>query len=210
MPSAPAPVSPATGSGTGTGLRERLVEAASEITCATGWSDVTMAKLADRVGVSRQTVYNEVGSKPALGQAMVMRELDRFLALVATELDRHDDVVEAIRAASERILVAARDNPLLHAVLSTAQGGTSELLPYLTTQAEPLVEAATTMIAEHVDKRFPDLGLSDEELATGLDTVVRLVLSHVMQPGDTPERTAERIAWISARVLTSAGSALRR
>lgn len=183
------------------GIRDRLIDAASRITCDTGWSDVTMGKLAAEVGVSRQTVYNELGSKPALGQTLVLRELDRFLAVVAAELDRHDDVVEAIRSAAEQILLMARDNPLLRAVLSSAHGGTNELLPLLTTQSEPLIEAAIAVIAERIPGRYPDLGLADDELATALDTIVRLVLSHVMQPGKSPAATAADIAWISARVL---------
>lgn len=181
--------------------RDRLLEAAWQITCDAGWSDLTMSKLAARVGVSRQTVYNELGSKPALGQALVLRELERFLAVVAAELDRHDDVVEAIRSAAEQILLMARDNPLLHAVLSSAHGGTNDLLPLLTTHSEPLIAAATAVIADRIPGRYPDLGLSDAELATALDTIVRLMLSHVMQPGSTPEETADAIAWISARVL---------
>ena len=44
-----------------TSLRDRLVTAAVELTLAHGWSQVTMARLAAEVGVSRQTVYNEVG-----------------------------------------------------------------------------------------------------------------------------------------------------
>ena len=39
---------------------ERVVAAAAELTLEAGWAGVTMGKLADRVGVSRQTVYNEV------------------------------------------------------------------------------------------------------------------------------------------------------
>ena len=34
-------------------VRDRLIEAASQITSETGWSDLTMAKVAARVGVSR-------------------------------------------------------------------------------------------------------------------------------------------------------------
>ena len=34
-----------------------------------------MGKVVTRAGVSRQTVYNELGSKPELGQAMVLREV---------------------------------------------------------------------------------------------------------------------------------------
>lgn len=183
-------------------IRDRLVDAASQVTCDVGWSGVTMAKLAAMVGVSRQTVYNELGSKPALGQALVLRELERFLAVVAAELDSHDDVVGAIRSAAEQILLMARDNPLLHAVLSTAHGATNDLLPLLTTQSEPLIDAATAVIAERIQYRYPDLGLTDAELATALDTIVRLVLSHVMQPGGEPAETADDIAWIASRILS--------
>lgn len=182
-------------------IRDRLIEVASQITCDTGWSDVTMARLAAQVGVSRQTVYNELGGKPALGQALVLCELERFLAVVATELDRNDDVVEAIRSAARNILVMAQHNPLLHAVLSAGVGGTGELLPYLSTQAKPVMAAAIEVIAERVPARFPDLGLSADRLEVALDTIVRLVLSHVMQPGKPAAATADDIAWIAARVL---------
>ncbi|MGZ5369646.1 MAG: TetR/AcrR family transcriptional regulator, partial [Aeromicrobium sp.] len=47
-------------------LHERLLDAAQEITVASSWSDVTMGRIAEIAGVSRQTVYNEVGSKPEL------------------------------------------------------------------------------------------------------------------------------------------------
>ena len=35
--------------------------------------------------------------------------------------------------------------------------------------------------------------------------VVRVVLSHVMQPSDSPDRTADDLAWIAARVLGDGG-----
>ena len=39
------------------------------------------------------------------------------------------------------------------------------------------------------------------ELDAAIDAIVRLVLSHVMQPGGEPARTADHLAWIVARVL---------
>jgi len=188
-------------------MRDRLVEAAAAITCEAGWSAVTMSKVAARAGVSRQTVYNELGSKPALGQAMVLRELERFLAVVAAELDSHDDLVEAIRSAAEKILVMAAENPLLHAVLASAHSGSGDgsangdLLPFLTTDAAPLIGAATAVIADRVPSRYPDLGLTERELGVAIDAIVRLVLSHVMQPGADPGATSDDLAWIVARVL---------
>lgn len=190
------------------GVRDRLIEAAAAITCESGWSAVTMGKVATRAGFSRQTVYNELGSKPALGQAMVLRELDRFLAAVEEELDSHTDLVEAIRSAAARILRMAKENPLLDAVLASAHGVTrgergsdSELLPFLTTDAAPLISAAATVIAERLPERFPDTGLDEHEASIAIDSVVRLVLSHVMQPSEDPAGTADSIAWIVSRVL---------
>lgn len=190
------------------GARDRIVEAAAAITTESGWTAVTMNKVAARAGVSRQTVYNEMGSKPGLGQAMVLRELERFLAAVEEELARYDDLVEAIRSAAERILVMARENRLLDAVLASAHGvsrgepgSANELLPFLTTDAAPLISAATAVIAASLPVRFPDTGLSDHEAEVAIDSVVRLVLSHVMQPGSPPAQVADDIAWIVGRVV---------
>ena len=79
-------------------MRERVVDAAVVLTTEQGWAQVTMARLADEVGVSRQTVYNEIGTKPRLAEAMILRELDRFLDVVTVAFDDHpDDLVGAIR-----------------------------------------------------------------------------------------------------------------
>ena len=193
-------------------VAERVLDATASITVEHGWAAVTMAKVAAMAGVSRQTVYNEYGAKPALGLAMVLRELERFLAGVAHELDTHDDLVEAIRSAAERTLRTAQDNPLLNRMLASAHnvsaggpGADNELLPFLTTDAEPLILAAKDVIAARIT-RFPDLGMTPAELDAAIDAIVRLVLSHVMQPGHDPARTADDLAWIVARVLGRSGS----
>ncbi len=180
--------------------RDRLLAAASRFTAEHGWGALTMGKLADLVGVSRQTVYNELGGKPQLAEAMVMRELELFLGLVDSAFeDNPDDLVAAIRTAAFRVLDLARTDPLLHAILSSSQGADSELLPLLTTNSEGLLGAAGQMIRSHVATY--DVPLDDQRLEVLIDMVVRLVLSHVMQPSGDPAETAEMVAWIAARVL---------
>ena len=182
------------------GHRDRLLTAATRFATEHGWAALTMAKLADLVGVSRQTVYNEVGGKPQLAEAMVMRELEIFLGHVDRAFDDHpDDVVAAIEAAAFRVLDLARTDPLMHAILSSSQGADTELLPLLTTNSEPLLGTAREMIREHVAAY--DLPLEDHRIDVLIDMVVRLVLSHVMQPAGDPAETAETVAWIAARVL---------
>jgi AcrR family transcriptional regulator len=187
-----------------TPTRERLVEAAVTLTTECGWAGVTMARLAETVGVSRQTVYNEIGSKPRLAEAMILRELERFLALVTVAFDDHPaDLVAAIRDASCAVLEASQDNQLLKAVVSATHGADTELLPLLTTHAGTLLSTAKVVL---VDRVAPyDVGLSPTQLDAAIDMVVRVVLSHVMQPSAAPERTAADISWIAARVLRPAG-----
>ncbi|WP_460710615.1 TetR family transcriptional regulator [Nocardioides dilutus] len=181
-------------------MRERIIDAAVVLTSDVGWSAVTMARLADEVGVSRQTVYNEIGSKPRLAEAMILRELDRFLGVVSVAFDDHPtDLVAAIGAASEQVLLNAQDNRLLHAVVSATHGADTELLPLLTTHAESLLTAAKTVVAARVEPYA--VGLSPDRLDAAIDMVVRVVLSHVMQPSGSPAETAADIAWIASRVL---------
>lgn len=181
-------------------LRDRLFDAACAVLTAEGWARVTMARLADDVGVSRQTVYNEIGTKADLAEAVILRELDRFLAGVKRSFDENpDDLVQALRDSARRVLKYAEDNALLHAVVSATHGADTELLPLLTTHAQFLMEGAKQVVLERIQGY--EINIPDDRLDPAIDMVIRLVLSHVMQPGGDPVTTADDIAWIAARVM---------
>ena len=185
---------------TASSLRERIVVAATQLTVATGWSGVTMARLADAVGVSRQTIYNEVGDKSGLAEAMILGELARFLDSVNSAFDREpDDLVAAIRRAVRTVLDMSSGNDLLKAVVSASHGADTELLPLLTTHADALVETAKAVVHGRVQAYGVDL--TPTQLEGAIDIIVRVVLSHVMQPSGTPEATAESLAFFAKRVL---------
>ena len=88
------------------------------------------------------------------------------------------------------MLELAQDNRLLHAVVSATHGADTELLPLLTTHAESLLAAAKLVVAERVAPY--DVGLDAAHLEAAIDMVVRVVLSHVMQPSATPGRDRRR------------------
>ena len=183
-----------------TTTRDRIVAAAVELTTSSGWAAVTMARLADAVGVSRQTVYNEVGSKPALAEAMVLEELARFLGVVEQAFDAEpEDLTRAIERSVCDVLTYARANTLLHAVVSATHGADTELLPLLTTNAGSLLGAAKEVVRARVAPYAP--AMDPDHLDPAIDMVVRVVLSHVMQPSASPEQTGSDIAWIAGRVL---------
>lgn len=181
---------------------DRIVVAAGELTAELGWSAVTMTKLAERAGVSRQTVYNEVGSKSELGEALVMRELIGFLDVVEKAFaDQPHDVVEALRAAAYGVLRMAPDNALLQAIVSASHGGANDLLPLLTTRSDALVGVTKDVLGRRL--RDYEIGMEEQEFQAAVDMLVRVVLSHVMHPTADPQRTADDIAWLGARVLVA-------
>lgn len=181
-------------------LREQIVAAAGELTSTSGWASVTMSRLAAEVGVSRQTIHTEVGTKSALAEALVVRELERFLVVVEDALDTHSgDIESAIAAATLGVLELAQDNAVLKAVVSATHGADTELLPLLTTHSDSLLAMAKGVVGAKA-ATF-DLPLTSKQLDVGVDVIVRVVLSHAMQPSAAPEQTAEDLAWAASRVL---------
>uniref|UniRef100_UPI002263D786 TetR/AcrR family transcriptional regulator n=1 Tax=Streptomyces sp. PR69 TaxID=2984950 RepID=UPI002263D786 len=59
--------------------RESLLNAAFRALSELPWSAVRMVDVASAAGVSRQTLYNEFGSKEGLARALVRKEADTFL-----------------------------------------------------------------------------------------------------------------------------------
>ncbi|MGW3985919.1 TetR/AcrR family transcriptional regulator [Streptomyces sp. NPDC004830] len=106
--------------------RESLLDAAYTALARRPWSTVRMVDVAAAAGVSRQTLYNEFGSKDGLARALVRREADGYLAGVDRALAAHTDPRERITATAEWTAAAARDNALVRAMLT---GCWSERLP---------------------------------------------------------------------------------
>ena len=98
------------------------------------------------------------------------------------------------------MLEYARDNNLLRAVVSATHGADTDLLPLLTTNSAPLLTVAKAVLLERVHA-YP-VDLDAHQLDAAVDLVVRVVLSHVMQPSAEPAATAADIAEITSRILT--------
>lgn len=162
--------------------RARILDAARQAAASHGWSGVTMAAVGQAAGVSRQSVYNEFGGKQQLAEALVAREVSRFLDAVDEQIRAGTDAVDAVQRASSAVFDLAAVNPVLRAALGAAAGSPSELLPLLTTGAQPLVDAAADRVVRGLSARFEDLP-EPAELRVAVDALVRVVLSHVVQPG---------------------------
>ncbi|WP_405648347.1 TetR/AcrR family transcriptional regulator [Streptomyces sp. NBC_00019] len=114
--------------------RESLLDAAYTALARRPWSTVRMVDVAAAAGVSRQTLYNEFGSKEGLARALVRREADGYLAGVERALATHSDARERLTATAEWTVATAKDNALVRAMLT---GCWSERLPSPTLSAVP-------------------------------------------------------------------------
>ncbi|MFF3514267.1 TetR/AcrR family transcriptional regulator [Streptomyces sp. NPDC002573] len=118
--------------------RESLLDAAYTALARRPWAAVRMVDVAAAAGVSRQTLYNEFGSKEGLARALVRREADGYLAGVDRALAVHTDPRERLAAIAEWMTSAAHGNPLVRAMLT---GCWSERLPAPALSAVPSTSA---------------------------------------------------------------------
>jgi AcrR family transcriptional regulator len=187
-------------------LRDTIVDAARALTVAGGWDGVRMGEVAARAGVSRQTVYNEFATKGGLAEALARREVDRFVGGVAAALRSHgSDLHAGAHAAIAYALSEAAADPLVRAVLTSARGGSGALLPFLTTRADLVLTAATGVLLDWVTGQVP--GVDRGRLEFAAQTVVRLVVSHIVLPTAPPEPTAAALADLTVRLFADAVAA---
>ncbi|HEX8053258.1 MAG TPA: TetR family transcriptional regulator [Thermoleophilaceae bacterium] len=174
-------------------LRDTVLDAVGELLAGRPWSDVTMGEVAERGGVSRQTLYNVFGGRRELAQAYVMREAERFMAATeeAIRADAHDPRA-ALASATELFLAAAAENPLVRAISSSDEG--DELLPLVTTRGGPLIADVTARLADVIVATWPALPL--RETRTMVESLVRLAISHAALPTASPRATADAIVAI--------------
>lgn len=178
-------------------LRTVLLDAATDLLPDRGYAALRMADVAERAGVSRQTVYNEFGSKSALAQAVALRTASEFLEGIKQRLEGADGLLIAIEQAVVYTIEHARENRLVAAALGTEAG--EDLLPLLTTKSEPILTAAAELAAEQYREFEPSL--SAESAALLAETVVRLSLSHLVLPTHTAQDAASAVTAVLAPTI---------
>ncbi|MFJ4469071.1 TetR/AcrR family transcriptional regulator [Streptomyces sp. NPDC089424] len=178
--------------------RESLLDAACTALARRPWAAVRMVDVAAAAGVSRQTLYNEFGSKEGLARALVRREADGYLAGVERALVTPGDARDRLTATAEWTASAARDNVLVRALLT---GCWSERLPSPTLSAVPSSSAVPAQrradgalpspgdfVALVRDRAVTVLGgpgappAEAADLARSCELAVRLALSCVAAP----------------------------
>ncbi|MEO3870566.1 TetR family transcriptional regulator [Nonomuraea sp. B12E4] len=156
---------------------DRILDAAYARMLERGLRRLTMDDVARHAGLARVTVYRRFSRKSDLIQAVILRELRRFLKAfeqAMTALPTPADQVAEGFAITVRLV---RAHPLLRRLLATEP---ETILPQLTLEAGPYLAAARDYLTAHV---------GDAEVA---ELFVRVALSFVLIPeSSTPLRNYE-------------------
>jgi AcrR family transcriptional regulator len=172
-------------------LRNSLLDGACRELAARPWSEITMSDIASATGVSRQTLYNEFGSRAEFAQALVLREAGHFIDAVQSTIAANvEDPRVALQATFELFLTVAAENPLVNAILSGS--GADELIALFTTRGETLVEMAAARLSEALLASWPLVPVAEAELLG--ECLVRLAISYAALAKGPPQETAAGIA----------------
>lgn len=169
-------------------LRDTLLDGLESLLAEKDWAKVTMADIARHAGVSRQTVYNEFGTRMGLAQAYAMRLVDRFVTEIEVSIAAHPgDVEAALHDGFTGFFTRAAQDPMIASLLSGE--AKPELLRLITTDAAPLIASAAGQVAAILRDSW--IGLDEQSSIRTARLISRTALSYIAMP---PEPDADAAA----------------
>jgi AcrR family transcriptional regulator len=170
----------------------------------------TIDEVARRVGISRVTIYRHFPKKDQLIDALLMREMRRFLT-------RLDAVIEAQPGPETKLteglafcLDLLRGHRLLTRLLRTEP---ELILPHLTTKGAPVISAARGWIARLIRNEIIQgrvVSLPDDDVEVIAEILVRIVISLVISPDTAlPVDSPDAQRRLAQRYLDPVVAALR-
>ncbi|MGH2829800.1 MAG: TetR/AcrR family transcriptional regulator [Actinomycetota bacterium] len=180
-------------------VRRRILGAAFDCAARFGLARSTMADVARQARLSRQTLYRYYPSRHDLILALVLREERALIDTVHRAMEPHRELEPAMRAAFGASLRAMRAHPLLDRVMASEP---HELLPYLTTEANPVLEMCMRIMDRIAADRAPDVPARIRRRFN--ETCARVMTSYaITPPNDDPDTVAAELAELFCRGLAA-------
>ena len=164
--------------------------AAGEVIDAHG-ADFSIADVARKLGVTRQTVYRYFPSTDALLAAAATRAATGFLERLATQVAGIDTPAEAAVEAVATTLEWLPEDNRVGLLLSAdrANAFTADVT------SEVAVGFARTML-DRFEVDWAACGFSDDDMTELAEFLLRIIQSFVVDPGRPPRRGAELRAYL--------------
>jgi AcrR family transcriptional regulator len=178
-------------------LRDSVLDAMRDLLQTRDWSAITLADVARAAGVSRQTIYNEFGSRQGLAQGYALRLADRLVDLVDDAIYSNvGDIYAAFLQGFRAFFTESAADPLVISLLTGV--AKPDLLQIITTDSAPII----THCSQRLTASFMNSWIKSSERDAGIlaRAIVRLAMSYVPMPPEADHDVAADLA----RLMTPA------
>jgi len=170
-------------------IRERILDAATECLLDEGLDARLHARIAERAGISRPTVYKYVGDQSVIFAAIIERELDRFFSAAVPVLRRSDDLEAHLIDAMAFVVDYARKHVLLQKALHEHP---ELILPVLTTGAGPLIDRVVDLFEDQLSRALDQTSPTPLTPREAAEWSYRIVVSLITTPTAELDRDGTR------------------
>lgn len=162
------------------------LDAASECFARHGLRRTRVTDIAEVVGVSRVTVYRQVGTTEQAARLLLSRELDRLLASLLPKLVAAETSEQVVSVIADAVTFAVE-----HPVMAKVLRDEPELVGAFVIQELDVLLERLDLLAQPVVARLESLGAGGREidLTTVADWVARVVVTMVVAPPREPHET---------------------
>lgn len=177
--------------------RENVFAALRDLLLDRPWAEVTLEAVAKKAGVSRQTLYNDFGSRKGLAEAYTFAMAEAYCDAVDEVVAADPDPRVGIEAAIQLFLDGMAADPLIRRV----QTGEAhhDLVRIVTAESGPLVERVAERLTESFARRWPST--DDAVVAAAATLMARLALGLVTMPPPPGDGLARGIGLLLAPAL---------
>jgi AcrR family transcriptional regulator len=172
-------------------LRDSVLDAMRDLLGSRDWSAITLSDVARAAGISRQTIYNEFGSRQGLAQGYALRLADHLVDTIHVALDAHvGDIYEAFLQGFRDFFAESAQDPLVISLLTGV--AKPDLLQIITTDSAPIITRASARLTLALTQSW--VAASDEDAGVLARAIVRLALSYVSMPPEANHDVAADLA----------------
>jgi AcrR family transcriptional regulator len=178
-------------------LRDSVLDAMRELLGSRDWSAITLADVARAAGISRQTIYNEFGSRHGLAQGYALRLADRLVDAVEDAIYANvGDVYAAFLQGFRAFFADSAADPLVISLLTGV--AKPDLLQIITTDSGPIITHCSARLTSSFMHSW--MRASEEDSGMIARATVRLAMSYVSMPPEADHDVAADLA----RLMTPA------
>ncbi len=172
-------------------LHESILDGMRELLLSRDWSSITLSDVAKAAGISRQTIYNEFGSRQGLAQGYALRLADRLVDAVDEAIEHNvGDIYAAFLEGFRAFFNESASDPL---VISLLSGETKpDLLQLITTDSAPIINRCSGRLTASFKNGW--VHASDEDAGVLARAIVRLAMSYVSMPPEADHDVAQDLA----------------